>query len=89
MDMTITEFIFNVIGIAGVLCILYAYCLLQANILNNSQLRFQFLNLGGAILIIISLFCFWNLASFVIELAWAIISIWGIYKIIKQRYYST
>lgn len=78
-------YIFNGTGLVGVLCILAAYYLLQADILNNGQLRFQLLNLIGALLIMISLLYSWNLSSFLMELAWASISVWGICKILKNR----
>ena len=71
------------IGIVGVLLILLAYFLLQNEMLSIETLCYSLLNLIGALLILVSLFYHWNLPSVLIEIAWILISIRGIY-----RYYS-
>jgi len=72
--------IFQIIGFAGMLCIVYAYFLLQAHKLEHNSLKFQIINLVGAILLIISLLVHFNLGSFLIEVFWIIITIYGIVK---------
>lgn len=76
---------FDIAGLAGVALILGAYILMQLDYLNNRQIRFQLMNLIGALLIMVSLLHFWNLASFLMELAWGSISAWGLWKIIRKK----
>jgi hypothetical protein len=49
------------------------------------DLRYPVINLVGAILILVSLTKTFNLASFVIEIAWIGISIYGIARIMRAR----
>jgi len=72
--------IFQIIGFIGMLFIVYAYFLLQASKVEHSSLKFQIINLIGAILLIISLLVHFNLGSFLIEVFWIIITLYGIIK---------
>lgn len=72
--------IFQIIGFIGMLFIVYAYFLLQINKVKHNSLKFQIINLVGAILLIISLCVHFNLGSFLIEVFWIIITIYGIFK---------
>ena len=72
--------IFQIIGFIGMLFIVYAYFLLQTQKVVHTSLKFQILNLIGAILLIISLFVHFNLGSFMIEVFWVVITIYGIIK---------
>lgn len=65
-------------GIAGVVCILLAYLLLQLGKLQGLDLRYSLLNLAGALLIILSLLFDFNLSAFLMEAAWVGISLMGI-----------
>ncbi len=76
---------FDLIGLVGVVLILLAYFLLQTEKLAADQLRYPALNLVGAVLILISLTKTFNLASFVIEICWVGISLYGIVKILRRR----
>lgn len=77
--------LFDIIGIAGVVLILAAYFLLQSGRLTSEDLAFPVTNLIGAVLILVSLTNTFNLASFIIELAWIAISLFGIAKILLGR----
>jgi len=77
--------IYQILGFVGMIFIVYGYFLLQSNRCDNNSLKFQFINLIGAVLLLISLFVHFNLGSFIIEVFWIIITLYGIYKIIKQR----
>ncbi|NNU15985.1 hypothetical protein HK107_06585 [Parvularcula sp. ZS-1/3] len=77
--------IFDIIGLIGVGLILAAYFLLQTEKLASDQLGYPVLNLVGALLILVSLTHTFNLASFVIEVCWIAISVYGIVKILKRR----
>ncbi|AKQ33599.1 CBU_0592 family membrane protein [Candidatus Coxiella mudrowiae] len=76
---------FNIIGISGVLLVLLAYCLLQMNKLNQSSITYSLLNFIGSGFILISLYFSWNLASGIIEIAWLLISLFGLTKAIYFR----
>ncbi|MGP1484495.1 MAG: CBU_0592 family membrane protein [Campylobacter sp.] len=76
--------IFHIIGFLGMVCVVGAYLLLQIGRVGAQSLTFQLINLLGAILLIISLFVHFNLGSFLIEVFWIIITLYGIYKIYKK-----
>ncbi len=75
----------NFLGIFGVVLILIAYSLLQLEKMSAYGVIYSLLNALGAVLILISLYFYWNLASGIIEIAWLIISTYGLIKAI-QRY---
>lgn len=77
------ENISNTVGLVGVTFLLSAYLLLSTNKISSQSLQYQLLNLTGAVLILFSLCFHFNLASFVIELAWITISLIGIYRITR------
>ncbi|MGM0519951.1 MAG: CBU_0592 family membrane protein [Campylobacterota bacterium] len=77
--------IFHWVGFVGMSFVVFAYLLLQMNKYNIESLQFQLLNLAGAILLLISLFVHFNLGSFIIEVFWIAITIYGISKNIKAR----
>lgn len=76
------SFEFNIIGMIGVIFVLLAYFLLQIYKLDQGSIMYSFMNLLGASLILFSLFFTWNLASGVIEIAWLLISLFGLSKAI-------
>lgn len=84
MSEQVIDLIYNITGIIGVALIIITYFLLQAKKMESDQLSYPLINLVGAILIIISLTRFWNLASFIIEIFWIAISVYGIYKALKK-----
>ena len=73
-------FIPDVLGILGVLIILWYYFLLQVGKCAAHHLGFSVGNLLGAILLLISLRYNFNLASVIIESAWCLISAYGIIR---------
>lgn len=75
----------NPVGLVGVVLILIAYFLLSTGRWISHSIKFQFLNFIGAWMILYSLYFYWNLSSVVIELAWIVISVMGMVRIIKQR----
>ena len=77
--------IYQVIGFIGMLFIVYAYLLLQIKKYTITSFSYQVLNLVGAILLLISLFVHFNLGSFIIEVFWIIITIYGMYKNLKEK----
>ncbi|OGO93104.1 MAG: hypothetical protein A3F41_06960 [Coxiella sp. RIFCSPHIGHO2_12_FULL_44_14] len=76
---------FDVIGMIGVALILVAYLLLQIDKLSQDSIYYSFLNLLGSALILVSLCFTLNIPSLVIEIAWLIISLFGLIKAIYFR----
>ena len=81
--MTVT--LYDILGIGGVVIILIAYLFLQLEKLSAQDWRYSAANGAGALLILISLFFSFNLASFIIEIAWLLISIFGLFKALSSR----
>ena len=75
----------NPLGMLGVILILIAYFLLSTSRWSAHTMRFQWANFIGAWLILYSLLFYWNLSSFVIEVAWIIISLVGMIRIMQER----
>ena len=73
----------NIIGVIGVILVLTAYLLLQLDRLSQDAISYSLLNVVGSILILYSLYFYWNLASGIIETAWLIISLYGLIKSIR------
>ena len=76
--------IFSVIGIIGVSLLIISYFLLQINKISSNSLSFSLINFIGSFLITISLLDEWNLPSFIIEVFWMLISLFGIIKALKN-----
>lgn len=81
--MSVTHY--DILGMVGVAIILAAYLLLQLEKLSAQDWRYSAVNALGALLILISLFFSFNLASFIIEIAWLGISIFGLFKALTSR----
>lgn len=81
MELSLTD----LIGIFGVVLIVIAYILLQVERMDARDLGFSLLNTIGALLIIVSLMFDWNLASFLMEFIWLMISLYGIFKYYKSK----
>jgi len=71
---------YNVIGTIGVAIILTTYFLLQTNRIHANELRYSVLNFFGAGMILISLIYDFNFPSFVVEVAWVLISVMGMIR---------
>ncbi|HXS74490.1 MAG TPA: hypothetical protein VN725_10685 [Rhodanobacteraceae bacterium] len=75
----------TIIGLVGTLLVLLAFFLLQARKLHGNGPVYQLLNAIGAAGIIVSLFYAFNLASMLLEIAWLLISIYGLVIGIRHR----
>jgi hypothetical protein len=76
---------YDILGTVGVAIIILAYVLLQIGRVRSEQLVYSLLNAIGATLILISLYYAFNFPSFVVELFWLLISLFGIGKYILRR----
>ena len=75
----------NHIGIVGVVLTLVAYLLLSIGKWQADTLRYQLFNFVGSLLILVSLYFYWNLSSALIEIAWVMISMIGIYRAVNKK----
>lgn len=73
----------DVIGLIGTACVLAAFAYINSAKAPNGVL-FNAVNLIGALLLMISLLVHFNLASFLLEIAWASIAIWGLAKALRR-----
>jgi len=70
----------DIAGVLGVFLVLLCYFLLQINKMQGSSLSYSVLNGLGACFILVSLYYDFNLSAFIVEVAWVLISLYGIYK---------
>lgn len=77
----------NILGIFGVFLVLLAYVFLQTGKMKAGWISYSLLNAVGSGLILISLYFYWNLASGVIEIAWFLISLYGLIKSTYRHYH--
>ena len=75
----------DIVGSLGVAIIIVTYLLLQLGRISAEALHYSLLNILGSSLIAFSLFTHWNLASFLIELFWILISFIGVYRYFRFR----
>ena len=76
---------YNIAGFVGVVLLIAAYFANQQRWLPSDDWRYPGANLLGALLILISLYFEWNFPSAVVEIVWALISLWGIGKSLRRR----
>jgi hypothetical protein len=75
----------DIIGISGVTLILITYFALQIEKMDPKGLLYSLMNLIGSSMILYSLFYTWNTASFIIEIFWIAISLFGLIKFIFRN----
>lgn len=75
----------DAVGLLGVILILLAYYLLQSGRMRGNALPNQLLNAIGATLVLVSLLYEFNLSAFLMELAWLLLSIYGMARSRKRR----
>jgi hypothetical protein len=77
--------IFDIIGLMGVTLILVVYGLVHLDRIDVKKITFSVLNAFGAALILVSLYVDYNLPAVTIEVAWILISLYGIYTAIRRK----
>ena len=74
----------NIVGLVGSLIFIAAFA--YANAAQQfDKLWFNLANLIGAVLLLWSLSVHFNLAAFVLEVAWAVIAVIGLIGAVRQR----
>ena len=68
------------VGTIGVVLVLVAYFFLQNGRWSGHSVIYLVVNLLGSLLITVSLLYTFNLSSFVIEMAWIAISVYGLVR---------
>ncbi len=79
------DLVANIVGMIGVSVLLIAYYLLQIERIPGTSVSFSFCNFLGALMILFSLMYHWNLSSVLIEIAWALISLYGVFKALRRK----
>ena len=69
----------------GVTLILVVYGLVHLDRIDVKKITFSVLNAFGAALILVSLYVDYNLPAVTIEVAWILISLYGIYTAIRRK----
>ncbi len=77
--------LYDVAGLVGAAIAVIAYFANQQRWLRSDDWRYPAANLLAASLILVSLCFEWNFPSVVIEVFWALISVWGIVKSVSDR----
>jgi hypothetical protein len=76
--------LYNVAGVVGAVLVIVVYFATQQRWLSAEDWRFPFANLLGAGFILVSLVADWNLAAFVVEVFWVLISLYGLAQSLKR-----
>jgi len=76
---------FDIIGNTGVILIITAYFLLQAKLVDSASISYSAINALGASLILFSLTEAFNLAAFILEFFWILISLWGLASALRLK----
>ena len=71
---------YDIVGTVGVALIAVTYLLLQIGKIKSEDIRYSLLNGLGASLVIVSLLFEFNLAAFLMEAFWVLISIVGLLR---------
>lgn len=76
---------FDWVGLLGSAMILGAFFLLQAGRLDGNGIPYQLLNLFGASGVLVSLLGTFNVSVFLLEVAWVLVSAYGIWRTLTLR----
>jgi hypothetical protein len=84
---TLPNFVYDALGLLGAALFLIAFAGMQIEKLDPHKPTALLMNLGGAVLILVSLIHDFNLGSFVLETIWGVIAAYGLvrYFIRKRR----
>jgi hypothetical protein len=77
--------IYDLVGAVGALAILAAFAGVQTGRLSPHRPTALLLNLIGASLVMVSLIGYWNLATFLLEVAWIAVALYGLGKFALDR----
>jgi hypothetical protein len=72
-------------GNIGVVLMVLAYLLIQAEKIRSRDLSYSLMNGFGALLVVVSLLYRFNLSAFLVESFWFVISVYGLFKFASRR----
>lgn len=73
------------LGLLGMSLFILAYFQLQRGEWDAHGFSYPFANLSGALLVLLSFLEDWNLPAFLLEVTWALISIWGLFHYFRRK----
>lgn len=76
---------YDIIGSLGVVAIVAAYFLLQVGRLDPRAPLYSWLNLAGAVMILISLYHEFDFSAAAMEAFWVLISLVGLFRVYRSR----
>jgi hypothetical protein len=76
----------NAVGILGALISIYFYARVQWEREYAKRLAYSLGNLVGTVMLLFSLIYHWNVAAFLSNTAWGVISIYGVYRCLKYSW---
>ena len=79
------EQIMTGIGLIGVAGVIAAYGLLSSGRWRADEARYQLLNIGGTVGVLLSLLVEWNQPSFILNSAWLVIGLVGLFRLRRTR----
>lgn len=75
----------QILSVVGALAILGAFAAQQFHWLDASMLSYQLMNLAGSVLLDVVAIVEGQYGFILLESAWALVSLWGIIKILRKR----
>ncbi|MCF6765401.1 hypothetical protein L3V82_06420 [Thiotrichales bacterium 19S3-7] len=81
----ISPWVYNLVGNVGVILCLGCFFGIQVGKISPKKMTYSALNFIGSLLIIFSLYFAFNLSAFIIEIAWLLISFYGMCRIWKNK----
>jgi hypothetical protein len=79
------DMFFNGMGFLGMGLFLLVYAMINLGKWKADEWRTHLPNFLGALSVIVSLIHNWNLPIFILEIFWASISLYGLYRAFRQR----
>lgn len=79
------DYFSDMVGCVGTIIVLLTYALLQMGKMKVQSFLYSFLNFVAALMIMFSLINHWNLAAFIMEFTWALVSMYGLCKLVLSQ----
>jgi hypothetical protein len=78
----------DTVGIFGALISIYYYARVQWEREYAKRMEYSVGNLVGTVMLLFSLIYHWNVAAFLSNMAWGVVSIYGVYRCAKYDYFK-